>query len=170
MDVKDLGTETLNACRARGWAALETGISRPVPQVADGQVRLWFLLYRSQVQPPFQMLYEPFARVAVDYATGDIVDHQPLPTSDPIRVLGRYPHAAAAVLPRDQWPAVWDELFGLYPEVIGAFAGHDKPGQQQQVARFAELFELTAPPYMKPYYEALNPVFFNWIEQALKSA
>lgn len=170
MDVKDLGTQTLKTCRTRGWAALETGISRPVPQIADGQVHLWYLLYRSQVQPPFQMLYEPFARVAVDYPTGEIVAYQPLPTSNPIRVLGRYPHAAVIAVPRDQRKAIWDELFGLYPEVIDAFAGRAKPGQLQQVARFGELFELTAPPYMKPYYEALNPVFFNWIEQTLKPA
>jgi hypothetical protein len=111
MDIQQLGRQTLDTCRKNGWAALETGISRPVPEVKEGQVR-----------PPHQMLYEPFARLAVDYATGQIVERQVLPTSTPPQVLGRYPHAAAAKLPPDQWQATWDELFKLYPEITAANA------------------------------------------------
>lgn len=166
MDVKQLGEQVLDRCRKQGWAALETGISRPVPQIVDSQVHLGYLLYRSQVQPPYQRLYEPFARVIVDYANGEIVDYQPLPTSDPIRALGRYPHAAAAAVPRDQWQNVWDELFQLYPDVIAAYAGHARPGQRQQVARFRELLDLTTPPFMSSHYRSLNPAFFDWIQQA----
>lgn len=166
MDVKQLGEQVLDKCRQQGWAALETGISRPAPQIVDGQVRLGYLLYRSQVQPPYQMLYEPFARVIVDYASGEIVDYQPLPTSAPVRALGRYPHAAAAALPRAQWQGVWEELYQLYPDVIDAFAGHAKPGQRQQAARFRELFDLTMPPFLGAYYRAINPTFFDWLQQA----
>lgn len=167
MNVQDLGRQTLKTCRARGWAKLETGISQPVPEIAGGQVRLWYLLHRSQIKLPHQLFYEPFARVAVDYASGEIVEHQLLPTSTPVQVLGRYPHAAAAAVPHDQWQGVWDELFALYPEVIDAFAGRARPGQRQQVERFGELFKLTNPPYLAPYYRALNPLFFDWIEQAM---
>jgi len=166
MDIQQLGRQTLDTCRKNDWAALETGISRPVPEVKVGQVRLWYLLYRSQVRPPHQMLYEPFARLAVDYATGQIVERQELPTSTPPQVLGRYPHAAAAKLPPDQWQAVWDELFRLYPEVIDAFAGRAAPGQRGKVVRFAELFDLTVPPYLRSAYRALNPAFFDWLERA----
>lgn len=166
MDIQQLGAKTLETCRQRGWAKLETGISRPVPEIEDGKVRLWYLLYRSQVRPPYQMLYEPFARVAVDYQTGEIVAHEPLPTAEPPRRLGRYPHAAAARVPSDQWQRVWDELFGLYPAIIEAFAGQARPGQREKVARFAELFELTMPPYFKSYYQSLNPAFFQWLAQA----
>lgn len=165
MDMQQLGRQTLNTCRTRGWATLETGISCPVPEVVEGKVRLWYLLYRSQVRPPYQTLYEPLARVAVDYTTGQILEYQELPTSTPPKVLGRYPHAAAAGVPSDRWQAVWDELFGLYPDVIAAFAGHPAVGQRAKVARFAELFEVTAPPYFKASYRALNPTFFDWLER-----
>ncbi len=166
MDVKQLGEQILDECRQQGRAALETGISRPVPQIVDGRVHLAYLLYRSQVQPPYQKLYEPFARVVVDYPSGEIVDYQPLPTSDPVKVLGRYPHAAAAALPRVQWQGAWEELYQLYPDVIDAFAGHAKPGQRQQAARFRELFDLTMPPFLGAYYRAINPTFFDWLQQA----
>lgn len=166
MDVKKLGEQVLAQCRKQGWAVLETGISRPVPRIVNGQVQLGYLLYRSQVQPPYQMLYEPFGRVAVDFVTGKIIDYQPLPTSVPAKALGRYPHAVAAALPRDQWQDVWDELFQLYPDVIDAYAGYAKPSQRQQVARFRELFALTMPPYLGAYYRALNPLFFDWMQQA----
>lgn len=166
MDIKQLGTQTLDECRKHGWAVLETGISRPVPQIVNGQMHLGYLLYRSQPRPPYQVIYQPFAHVVVDYASGEIIDYQALPTADPVRALGRYPHAAAAAVPRDQWQGVWDELFGLYPAVIDAYAGHARPGQRQQVARFSELFDLTIPPYLDAYYRALNPAFFAWIQQA----
>jgi hypothetical protein len=167
MDMQKLGKQTLEACRQRGWAGMETGISRPVPEVTGGQVRLWYLLYRSQVRPPYQMLYEPSAAVAVDYATGQILERRELPTSTPPKALGRYPHAAAAAVPRDRWQATWDELFGLYPDVIAAFAGQAAVGQREKVKRFAELWELTASPFMAAYYRALNPVFFEWLGRVL---
>jgi hypothetical protein len=166
VNVQELGRRTLESCRSRGWAAMETGISRPVPEVAAGRVRLWYLLYRSQVKPPHQMLYEPFARVVVDYASGDIVEHQELTTATPPRLMGRYPHAAAAHVPREQWQAVWDELFGLYPDVIAAFSGQPAPGQRDKVLRFAELLDLTTPPFLLPSYRALNPAFFDWLARA----
>jgi len=163
MNIQDLGRSTIESCRSHGWAALETGISRPVPEVLGGVVRLWYLLYRSQVRPPYQVLYEPFARVAVDYATGKIVEHQELTTSTPPRALGRYPHAAAAKVPPAQWPSVWDELFDLYPHLIDAFVGMPIPGLRDKVLRWIDLFDLTTPPFMKTHYRSLNPAFFDWL-------
>lgn len=165
MDAQSLGRQTLATCRERGWAVLETGISRPVPELRSGRVLLWYLLYRSQVRPPYQMIYEPFARIAVDYATGQLLEHQDLATSNPPKTLGRYPHAAAANIPSDRWQAVWDELFGLYPDVIAAYAGQPAAGQREKVARFSELWELTVPPFMRTFYRALNPSFFEWLER-----
>jgi len=149
----------------RGWAAFETGISRPCP-------RSWIGRCASvpsvplKVCPPINCCTSRSRRVAVDYATGQIVDHQELPTSTPPRTLGRYPHAAAAKIPGSDWHRVWDELFGLYPEIITVFAGQAAPGQCDKVARFAELFELTVPPFMKSTYQALNPAFFEWLKRA----
>jgi hypothetical protein len=162
MDIRQLGNATLEASRVRGWAALETGISRPVPKITDGVVRLGYLLYRSQARPPYQMLFEPTGTVTVDFATGSVVEFASLPTDHPPRVLGRYPHAAAAQIPREQWSKVWDDLFALYPLTIGMFAGQlaDEPTQR---ARFRALFDLTTPPFMYSYYVALNPGFFDWL-------
>jgi len=166
VNVQELGRHALNTCRARGFAALETGISRPVPEATGGGVRLWYFLYRTQVKPPHQMLYEPFARVAVDPASGEVLEHQRLETATPPRLLGRYPHAAAAQVPREQWRALWDELFGLYPDVIAAFSGAAEPGQREKVRRLAELLDLTTPPFLASSYRSLNPAFFDWLGQA----
>ena len=162
MDIRKLGNDTLDASRARGWAALETGISRPVPKVTIGTVNLTFLLYRSQVRPPYQMLYEPIGKVTVDFVTGNVVEHTTLPTDHPPRVLGRYTHAAAAHIPREEWSKVWDDLFALYPSIIGMFAGQ-LANDPLQRASFRALFDLTTPPFMRPYYVALNPQFFDWL-------
>lgn len=165
MDIQTLSRQTLATCREQGWAALETGISRPIPILIGGSTQLWFLLYRSQVRPPYQMYYEPFARVAVDYNTGKLLERQTLETSDPPNALGRYPHAAAASIPHDRWQAVWDELFDLYPDIIAAYAGQSAAGQKAKVERFSELWQLTMPPFMEKYYHAMNPGFFKWLQK-----
>ena len=131
MEIDKLGRQTVETCRARLGRA-GNGHFGPVPEVVEGQVRLWYLLYRSQVRPPYQMLYEPTAAVAVNYATGQILEHRELPTSTPPKALGRYPHAAAVSIPPDRWQATWDELFGLYPDVITAFAGQSAAGQREK--------------------------------------
>lgn len=165
MNIREIGQQVLNYCREQGWARLETGISRPVPRIEEGETQIWYLLYRSQVRLPHQVLYAPFAHVGASYPSGQVVTYRPLPDADLSQPLGRYPHDAAKAVPPDQWEAVWDELFGLYPAVIAAFVS-GMLSASQQVARFAYLFRLTTPPFMLEHYRALNPAFFDWLERA----
>ncbi len=163
MNVEALGLQTLAACRERRWAGFETAISRPVPEIAEGSVRLWYFLYRSQVRPPRQIIYAPSARVVIDYATGQILEHIAAPQSEEPIELGEYPHAAARKVSLAQWDTVWDELFALYPSIIAAFLGQPVAEQAQKVTRFVELFALTEPPFVMPIYRTLNPAFFSWL-------
>jgi len=163
MNIQEIGRQVLDYCRERGWAKLETGISRPVPRVEEGETQIWYLLYRSQVRPPRQILYPPFALVGASYPSGQVVTYEPLSGVDLSQPLGHYPHDAAKAIPPDQWEAVWDELFGLYPAVITAFVSD---ASSAQVARFAQLFRLTTPPFMLEHYRALNPTFFDWLAEA----
>lgn len=166
MDIRQLSQQLIRTCRQRGWAVLDTGVSRPVPVIVNGQVHLRFLLYRSQIKPPYQWLYQPFMQIDVGYEAGEILEHHSLPTSNPPQVLGRYPHAEAAHVPADEWAKVWDELFALYPIVIAAFGKSILAEQRDALARFAALLDLTTPPYLKSAYRALNPAFFEWLDQA----
>lgn len=164
MNVEALGLQTLAACRERHWAGFETAISRPVPEIAEGGVRLRYFLYRSQVRPPRQIIYAPSARIAIDYATGQIQEHIALQGSEEPEALGEYPHAAARKVPLAQWDAVWDELFALYPSIIAAFVGQPAAAKKHKIVRFFQLFTLTEPPFLMPVYRALNPAFLSWLE------
>lgn len=166
MDIRQLSQQIIQTCRQRNWAAFDSGLSRPVPVIVTGQTHLRFLLYRSQVKPPHQWLYEPFMQLEVDYETGEIVEHHSLPTSNPPQVLGRYPHAEAARVPSGDWAKVWDELFALYPLVIAAYEALASAERRDQIKRFADLLDLTTPPYLKGAYQALNPAFFEWLSRA----
>jgi hypothetical protein len=104
--------------------------------------------------------------VTVEYPGGRILDHREIPAEQPLPVIGRYPHAAAASYPRDKWPQVWAELFGLYPDVIAAYSGQPQPGQRDKLRRFNELWVLTTPPFMQSYYRDLNHAFFDWLAGA----
>ncbi|MER2513555.1 MAG: hypothetical protein ABTQ25_14245 [Nitrosomonas ureae] len=164
MKIKELGPYILDECRKQGWAGLETGISRPVPKIISGELYMSYLLYRSQIQFPYQLLYEPFGFVIVNISTDEIISYSRLPTTEPARLLGRYPHAAAAAIARDQWQIIWAELFDLYSDILSAFAGRNVSNQPEKVRRFSQLFDLTTPPYMHRYYQQLNPSFFEWLE------
>ena len=72
MDMSDLAKRVITYCREQGWAKLETGISRPVPAVSDGEIQVQYLLYRSHFRPPSQYLYPPFAQVAASYPSGEV--------------------------------------------------------------------------------------------------
>ena len=110
------------------------------------------------------MLYEPVARVSVEFETGEIAAHVLLHPDNPPRLLGRYPHASAAGLSRDEWSATWDELYALYPRIIDTFAAKQTV-VLSEIGRFRTLFELTTPPFMLTHYHALNPGFFVWLAE-----
>jgi len=160
-DIRAQQRQVLMACRERHWAALETGISRPVPEARDGQINLWYLLYRSLVCPPKQILYEPYARLRVAYETGEIVERNDLPVSDPPRVAGYYPHAEVEALSREMYDALWHEYYTRYPAIIVGFTGGDVA--PSDVERFQALRNLLESPHLKSWYEALNPAFFEWL-------
>ena len=165
MNIREIGDGVLDYCRELGWAGLETGISRPVPRVEAGETQIWYLLYRSQVRVPYQILYAPFAHVGANYPSGQVIAYTPLSDTDPTQPLGHYPHDAAKAIPPDKWNSIWDELFSLYPTVIAAFANGEQLAGQHEIARFVQLFDLTVPPFMLEYYRGLNPTFFDWLDQ-----
>lgn len=167
MNIKQLGKQTLNECRKRGWARLETGISRPVPRAEDGKVQLRYLLYRSQVDTKQKKVsyFEPFASITVDYESGEIINHRELSTSDPSKIVGEWPHKRAAKIPKEQWPKIWNEFFDFYPIVVDAYVGKGTAYDKVKVSRFYELLTLTTLPSMKPYLRSLNSGFFVWLEK-----
>ncbi len=170
MNVRALGFQVLDMLREQGRAGMNTGISNPVPLVQEGKVVLVYLLQNAIFQAPFQIEYEPYARLTVDYQTGELLGYQALPTGTPAEVIGRYPHAAARTIPIDQWDAVWEEFYGLYPSVINQFAGVASDPQlavgRDDVVRFKAVWVLLTPPYMERYYQSLNPAFFAWLAGA----
>lgn len=103
------------ASRFSTSAASEGGLhwkpESPVPQIMDGQVRLGYLLYRSQVQPPYQLIHEPFAPFMVDYVGGEIAGYLAAAHLRSGPDVGSVSPWLAAALPCAQWQGVWDELF-----------------------------------------------------------
>jgi len=168
MTIREIGQKVLDYCREQGGIGLQAGISLPVPKVREGKTEVWYFIRRSQVRIPRQILYPPFAHVGAAYPSGAVIDFRALPEVDTSQPLGSMPHDAAKAIPSDQWEAIWDELFALYPIVIAAFAARFSP-TDPRISRFVELFHLATPPFMMPSYQVLNPAFFEWLDQVSKA-
>jgi hypothetical protein len=163
--IHGIGLKVLQHCRAQNWATLESGISWPIPTIISGQVKLNYVLYRSQVQGREQVIYEPFAQVVVAYPQGDVESHRALPTPSPLKELGRFPYPEIARFSTEERKALWDEMFDAYPAALAAFAGWAAGADAKDLKRFAEIMRVVIPPYMKEVYRSLNPQFFVWLEK-----
>lgn len=167
MKVREIGQQTLNYCREQGWVGFQAGISLPVPKIEEGETHLWYFVRRSQVRVPRQILFPPYAQVGVAYPSGRVVAYRALSEVDTSQPLGSMPHDAARAIPASQWEAIWDELFELYRTIIAKFAAGLLLADPR-IIRFVQLFHLATPPFMLPHYRALNPAFFDWLEQVVE--
>lgn len=142
---------------------MESGISFPVPVVVGGQVKLKYLLYWSQLSGEQQIIHEPFARISVSYPQGLVEEHNPIPTQVPAREIGLFPYPEIADHSPQERRKLWSELNDLYPGVIAAYADLPTQSSKEAVARFAEIYSVVIPPYLKEAYQELNPKFFAWL-------
>lgn len=166
--MQQISRSVLRHCREHGLAALESGISWPVPTMNDGRVQLVYLLYWSQLQGRQQIIHEPFARVTAAYPEGTVVAHHPLQVASPPRELGHFPYPTISRFSPEERRAIWNELLDAYPGAIAAYAGWPASSTDEELCRFAEIQTLSIPPYLRETYHALNPHFFEWLGKVTK--
>ena len=161
-----LRKDTLTKCRDRGLAALETGISWPVPKMVGGKIQLNFFLYWSQLEPEGkgQIDHEPFRTVTIDYETGEILEIESLPTESPAKEVGRFPTVVMAGYTPDERRSLWKEFDDLYPSVIEAFL-LQKQSNPSAINKFIHLSEIILDDFFLSYYKNLNPDFFLWLDK-----
>lgn len=164
--IDNLRKNTLEKCRDRGLAALETGISWPVPKIVGGKIQLKFFFYWSQLEPEGkgQIDHEPFRTVTIDYETGEILEIESLLTEASAKEIGRFPTPTMAGYTRDERRSLWKEFDDLYPSVIEEFS-LGKQTNPSVIKKFIQLSDITLNDFFLPYYKNLNPDFFLWLDQ-----
>ena len=176
-NIKELATKIINECRKARQAGLQSAISRPVPIIENGKIKLTYLLYlsfivRGEDGQMKQMQNEPFSAVSIDYETEKILSHKKLERKNPGKSSLKEYSLPDYFLSSDDPDKLWEELYSLYPAIIEAYASY-KNGKQididnSEIARFSQLFQLSIQSYFKNHYYSLNPDFFVWLETFFK--
>lgn len=160
-----ISRSALQTCKQKGWAALESGISWPVPVFYEGKpVQLGYFLYWSQLRGRQQVIHEPFAQIMVSYPDGQVQAHHTLQTHTPILELGTFPYPEIAHLSGEERRKLWSDLFEGYPGVIAAYAGWPAAASPDELQSFRQNLALCIPSYLIANYHGLNPAFFAWLE------
>lgn len=154
--------------------AMEAGYSLPIPERRGDRTYVRLFAYRRRGGAPDApiAIHRPTARITVDAETGRLVEYVDLrwesgTTGAP--AIGTYPHAALAHLDLDAIDAMRAEVLTLTERLLFLY-GRDDLGEADRAVsrRYRHLFRLLAEPVLRPYYTALNPEFFAWLDQDME--
>ncbi|MGV3719407.1 MAG: hypothetical protein ACO1SX_00740 [Actinomycetota bacterium] len=161
----------------RDWIPLEYRTSWWVPILSPENGRLYLTAFFYPVvagpgepsrvgRPQLQCTLDPtvgqFVEV-VDCSLRDFAAHLP-----PDPVVGTLTPELAPAQTAEGWDRLRSELYEAYDPLLPV-AFRDpadlSKAQQEAVVRFRQVFERVVEPFLRPYYEALNPAFFEWLRR-----
>jgi hypothetical protein len=157
----------------RHWIPLEYRTSWWVPVCGsdDGRLYLAGFFYPVSARPGApSRVGRPQLHCTLDPTSGQFVEvtdcsyHDFAPHLPPDPVVGELSTAPSA----EEWDRKRTELQEAYDQLLPV-AFRD-PGvlsetQREVVSRFRSAFEGVVEPFLRPYYEALSPRFFEWLQQ-----
>lgn len=148
---------------------IETAFSLPVPIIVQKKqaVAAFYYGIQRQGRPEAGLALPPVARLIAAYPEPRLIEflHKQaqllfpdLPAHGDLGLLLADPE-----LKIQQRMENRKKLFDLYPPIVDAFFKNmdDKYIRQQFFSAFSQLAE----PGLLPYYRALNPEFFNWLNE-----
>jgi hypothetical protein len=161
----------------QSWIPLEYRTSWWVPVYRPDVGRLYLaaFFYPVMARPGEpSRVGRPQLHCTLDPTTGQFVEVTDCSFRDfasrlpPDPVVGVLTPEQAPAHSTEGWDRLRGELYGAYDALLPA-AFRDlaelTEAQQEAVARFREVFERVVEPFLRPYYEALNPAFFAWLHR-----
>jgi hypothetical protein len=153
--------------------SLEAALSYPVPSLRENGMYLRFLVYRrgKASRGQFRPVYRPYARLGIEYPSGRWVEYADLrftenaPVDPTAESVGEAPNPAIADLSFDETVALRSSFFAALESIVPLVEQVQLPAEQRiYVATYRELFDRLVEPGLRPYYQALSPSFFRWVE------
>jgi len=156
----------------------ETGVgdaaALPMPSGSGDEIRVTVMFYKEPIIPKHQLMEPPYYLVTIAPTTGDVVE-------------------ARACLPSEfgvpEEPGVATEGFGLDPSLTGTeyralksrffeissdiwsiFATGStrlSPDERALLREYRTIYKRIAKAPLKPYYESVASVFFEWMDHVL---
>lgn len=146
---------------------LEAALSYPIPVFEGGRLHLASFYYKVKHSSTLgeSGTALPLAKLMATYPEGEVLSFQKKGASE--LFIGVFPHEKPGSLFKE--PATPKErmnnrklLFELYSDIIVFY--QEKQGTENSKSAFLNIFEKVSELPLIPYYHALNPDFFQWLE------
>ncbi len=170
MSMKEL-IQKVDSCRKR--IPDELVRSYPVLVEGNGKYLVAFMyFYKRGVPPDAPKVSSPRYLMLVNPTSGDIVEFKRVkpedfgyewPESKPLGV-----HDFDTAMTVDEFLEMQEELYNLYDTVFALYRDRSEVSlteKAKEMARFRELFNKLVEKPLIPYYKALNPDFYKWLDE-----
>ncbi len=150
----------------------ELARSYPVLIERDGKYLIAFMFYYKKGTPPDPpKVSSPRYLMIVEPVMGELIEFKRVkpsdfgfdwPESKPLGI-----HKLKAEITMDKFLKMQDELYSLYDSVFAIYVKRHEVRTDEKkniIFRFQELFNDLVEKPLIPYYRALNPSFFEWLE------
>lgn len=177
--VEELHTQLRKHPVCRHLISMESVLSFPVPTRRRDATYLRFIVYRrgEAIEGKARPVYRPYARLSIEYPSGRLVEYldlrfsQNLPPSGTAEPIGEAPNPAMATLSFQEVVAKHSALLAAIEAMIPLVGQrHLTTDQLGIVTVFRQLFQTVIEPGLEPYYRALDPSFFDWLENITPAA
>lgn len=139
----------------------------PIPSRRNNRVYVTLPFYGAQNQEKGKTaLYPPLALITVDCLTLAVVKYvnmrydNPWPQGNWQEIAGYFPHEAISKMTIREYKAKKKELMFLYDKIIQCLI-NGKQLDADTDAKFSAILTVMMEPGLKPFYQAINPNFFN---------
>lgn len=161
----------------RSWMPLEYRTSWwvPVQGPMDGRLYLAVFFYAVTTRPGEPARFgRPQYHGTLDPVNGQFVEVTDCAYRDfaahlpPDPIVGTLTAGQTPPRTAEEWDRLRDELYAAYDALLPvAFCDAAELSEEQRLtaARFRSTFGALVEPFMLPYYEALNPAFFEWLNR-----
>jgi hypothetical protein len=166
----------IDAAQGAGLAVpIEYYRSFPVPADNAGRPAIAFMFGPANVRRPRTRLKAPEYVALIDPAASRLVRMYAVTPHDlgqrdaPDAFIGGWENSSDKPA-LDRQAAAWQRLMELAETVLPAFIDRAAATSALRAAarEFRDLFDQLAEPPLKPYYRALGPRFFAWLEQSAR--
>lgn len=146
-------------------------VSLPVPVLRGGVLAASFFAATTapRADGTNDDMAPPAAELTLDWATGGQLElrHTPSPTGEPKTVAVRAMRFQEPMTPelQQQHELQKARLDGLLEVALTRYAANPQRPPMDDGTRYLEQWEDLVPRAARPYYTALNPDFFAWVEK-----
>lgn len=171
------GTSWIEKLRGKATEAADGQITQPcfaslpLPiKASRGQrtVNAFLYPFSDASEPRSYCVFEPVIQVTVDAIRMEALEVRRLRDAVDVETepaLSLDKNEAARNMSLADWDSLNFEFFALYEDVLDRYPGDDlNELEKKRILRFHDLFSFLAPPGLLPFYEKLNPDFFNWLK------